>query len=111
MEKKIRKIILSPNFTEDLSDIYDYGLDTFGENLAELFIGNIYQYIYELPLLFLLNPECRYLATKTQIYRNIILGKYLIIYRIKPAKIEVLRALHSSCSPEIIKAIRKIKIK
>ncbi len=111
MEKKIRKVVLSSLADKDLADIYDYGLETFGENLAELFLGNIYQHIYELPLLFLLYPECRHLETKTQIYRNIILGKYLIIYRVKINKIEILRALHSSQNPKTIKASRKIKTK
>jgi toxin ParE1/3/4 len=111
MEKKVRKVVLSPVLDEDLADIYDYGLDTFGANLAELFIANIYQHIHELPLLFLIYPECHHLETKTQIYRNIILGKYLIIYRIRTNKLEVLRALHSSRSPKIFKAIKKIKLK
>ena len=110
MGKKVRKIILSDILNEDLADIYDYGIDTFGKDLAELFIGTIYQRIYELPLLYLLNPECRQLQTKTQLYRNIILGKYLIIYRVRASKIEVLRALHSSQNPQLIKSIRKIKL-
>lgn len=111
MEKKIRQVVLSSIFNEDLSDIYDYGLETFGENMAELFIATIYQRIYELSILYVMHAECRHLETKTQMYRNVILGKYLIIYRIKASKIEVLRALHSSRSPEIIKAVKKIKIK
>lgn len=87
MEKKIRKVNLSSVFDDDLADIFDYGLETFGGNLAELFVANIYQHINGLPLLFLIYPECRHLETKTQIYRNIILGKYLIIYRIRANKI------------------------
>jgi toxin ParE1/3/4 len=111
MEKKIRKVSLSSVLDDDLADIFDYGLETFGRNLAELFVANMYQHINELPLLFLIYPECRHLETKTQIYRNIILGKYLIIYRIRANKIEVLRALHGSQSPKIIKSIKKIKTK
>lgn len=111
MEKKIRKVVLSSILHEDLSDIYDYGIESFGENMAGLFISNIYQQIYELPFLFLVYPEYRHLATKTRIYRNIILGKYIIIFRVRASKIEVLRALHSSRNPETIKAIKKIKIK
>lgn len=109
MEKKTRKVILSQVLHNDLADIFDYGFETFGKNLAELFLANIYQHINELPLLFLIYPECKHLETKTQIYRNIILGKYLIIYRIRTNKIEVLRALHGSQSPKTIKTIKKIK--
>jgi toxin ParE1/3/4 len=111
MAKRTRKVVLSGQVEKDLSGIYDYGLITFGENFSEIFLRNIYQHIYELLLLFLVYPECKRLETKTQIYRNIILGKYLIIYRIRMEKIEAPRALHGSQSPEIIKTIKKIKIK
>lgn len=111
MEKKERKVSLSSVFEEDIADIFDYGLETFGKNLADLFIATIYQHLNELPLLYLIHPECRHLETKTQIYRNIILGKYLIIYRIRANKIEILRALHGSQSPKVIKATKKIKTK
>lgn len=110
MGKKVRKVELSPFIDDDLAEIFEYGQATFGKEMAELFIANIYQHIFELSLLFLIYPECRHLETKTQIYRNIILGKYLIIYRIRANKIEVLRALHGSRSPAKLKAIRKIKI-
>jgi hypothetical protein len=56
MEKKIRKVNLSSIFDDDLADIFNYGLETFGRNLAELFVANIYQHINELPLLFLIYP-------------------------------------------------------
>jgi plasmid stabilization system protein ParE len=59
---------------------------------------------------YLLHPECRYLETKNKIYRNIILGSYLIIYRITPNKIEVLRAFHGSRSPKTIAKTRSLKI-
>jgi toxin ParE1/3/4 len=51
-----------------------------------------------------------HLKTKTKKYRNVILGSYLIIYRIRPNSIEVLRAFHGSRSPKTIGKIRKITI-
>jgi plasmid stabilization system protein ParE len=111
MEKVIKKVIYSFTFYEDLKSIYSYGLETFGFDLAEIFQEKILHASNGLSYMFLIYPECRHLETKTQIYRNIILGKYLIIYRVKSNKIEVLRALHGSQNPKIIKAIKKIKIK
>lgn len=110
MEEKIRKVIFSDIADRDLADIYNYGLVTFGDTVAILFLQNIYQKINELPLFFLIYPECRFLETKTQLYRNIILGKYLIIYRVKTNEIHILRALHGSQNPDTIRAIKKIKI-
>jgi len=111
MEEKTREVVLSEIAKIDLFDIYNYGLITFGESFTEIFLKNIYKDIYELPLLFLIHPECRHLVTKKQIYRNIIIGRYLIVYRIKSTKIEVLRAIHGSKKTETFKAIKKIKPK
>jgi plasmid stabilization system protein ParE len=111
MEKKVRKVIFADQADQDLVDIYEYGRLTFGENRAQTFLQSTYQKVYDLPLYFLIYPECRYLETKTQIYRNIIIEKYLIIYRIKVNQIEVLRVLHGSVSPKTIKEIKKIKPK
>lgn len=58
---------------------------------------------------YLLHPEYRHLETKTKKYRNIIFGSYLIIYRVTPNRIEVLRAFHCSRSPKSIKESRSIK--
>lgn len=110
METKVRQVIRSKFIDEDLVEIYHYGIETFGLTFADLFLEEMKHTINGLSSRYYLYPECRHLETKTQIYRNIILGKYLIIYRIKPNKIEVLRALHGSRSPAKIKAVRKIKI-
>ena len=96
--------------TIDLLDIYEYEEATFGQKLALNFIDDIYYYVEKLETEYLLHPECRHLVTKTKMYRNIILGSYLIIYRIRAEKIEVLRAFHGSRSPKIIKESKKIKI-
>jgi plasmid stabilization system protein ParE len=52
-------------------------------------------------------PECRFLPTKTQIYRNIIWGNYLIIYKIKREIVEVLSLFHTRQKPAKIKWMRK----
>ena len=110
MEITKKKVITSTPFDNiDLLDIYEYGEATFGEKLAEGFIAEIYRSLDKLETYYLLHPECRHLENKTKIYRNIILGSYLIIYRIRANKIEVLRAFHGSRSPKTIKQVRKIK--
>lgn len=111
MEKVIKKVAYSDAFYKDLQDIYAYGSETFGEEMGDLFQEKLLHSTFGLSYMFLVHPECRQLLTKNQIYRNIILGRYLIIYRVKASKVEVLRAIHSSQNPETIKAIKKIKIK
>ena len=91
MEKKIRKVIRSEILVEDLSDIYQYGIETFGAITAETFLEEINHSIRGLSFQYNMHPECRHILTKSRMYRNIIIGKYLIIYRIDFERIEVLR--------------------
>jgi toxin ParE1/3/4 len=111
MEIKNKRIVTSKIFDDiDIPSIFYYGMETFGIKLADKFIEEIYLRIDRLETEYLIHPECHHLETKTKIYRNIILGSYLIIYRIKPNRIEVLRAFHGSRSPKIIKQIKKVKV-
>jgi plasmid stabilization system protein ParE len=54
-------------------------------------------------------PECRFLPTKTQIYRNIVWDNYLIIYKIKKDAVEVLSVFHTKQKPAKIRLVRKKK--
>jgi toxin ParE1/3/4 len=111
MEVEKKKVIASRIFEEeDIPSIYEYGEVTFGIKLADVFYFEIIKSVRNLETHYLLHPECRHLETKTKMYRNIILGSYLIIYRIRTNRIEVLRAFHGSHSPKNIKTVRKIKI-
>jgi plasmid stabilization system protein ParE len=111
MEIRKKEVITSNLFdTVDLLDIYEYGEATFGERLAIHFIAEIYSILENLDTHYLLHPECRHLVTKTKIYRNITIGYYLIIYRVRATRIEVLRAFHGSRSPKFFKTVKKIKL-
>lgn len=111
MEKNKKKVVPSPIFEQNLQGVYNYGAEAFGDFLADLFFERLKNIIDELEYQYELHPECKYLPTKGKIYRNIIFGKYLVIYRITPTKIEVLAMLHSSRSVTKIKAVRGIKTK
>jgi len=110
MEKRIRKVVYSSAFYKDSQSIYLYGKETFGKIFADLFIEELHHTIDGLSFQFNLYPECRFLLTKSKKYRNIILGKYIVIYRITDDRIEVIRAFHSSQSVRKIKTARSEKI-
>jgi plasmid stabilization system protein ParE len=93
-----------------LEQIYEYGIETFAFTAATVFIEEISLRIEQLATDYLLHPECRYLITKSKMYRNIIYGSYIAIYRIMPSRIEVLNVLHNSRSVSTIKTSRKIKL-
>ena len=109
MEIEKKKVIRSTFYLHDIQDIFEYGEAIFGEKAALYFYADLKQTVHDLETQYLLHPEFRHLETKTKIYRNIILGSYLIIYRIRAKQIEVLRAFHGSRSPKTIKQVRKIK--
>lgn len=110
MEITKKEVVRSSFYLKDIQDIYEYGETTFGERAALIFYDDLKLIVRDLEINYLVHPECRHLETKTKIYRNIILGSYLIIYRIRAKRIEVLRAFHSSRSPKVIKQVRKVKV-
>jgi len=110
METQERPVIISTIAETDIQNIYLYGAEIFGKNAAETFKAELLFMIRALRNLYELHPECRFLVTKSRMYRNIILGSYLVIYRITPTRIEVLKALSSRMSISRLKNVRKIKI-
>jgi toxin ParE1/3/4 len=110
METQERPVIISTIAEADIQSIYLYGVETFGKNAAETFKAELLFMIRALKNLYEIHPECRFLITKRRMYRNIIFGSYLVIYRITDSQIEVLKAISSRMSISRIKEIRRIKI-
>ena len=108
--EKGKRVLLSQIFREDIRNLFEYGVETFGINAAEQYKSDIMLLVYGLSNLYMIYPECRHITTKNRTYRNIILDSYLIIYRIQTERIEVLRILHSSSSIRRIKQTRSIKV-
>ena len=55
-------------------------------------------------------PECRFLPTKNRIYRNIVWGNYLIVYKVKKYVIEVLVLFHTRQRPSKLKKMPRRKL-
>ena len=108
---KRKEVKVSAQFDLDIIEIYSYGEEVFGAIAAKSLVADIYSRIWSLDQMYLLHVECRHLPTKDKRYRNIILGSYLIIYRITSDTIEVLRILHSRVSITKIKTTRKVSSK
>ena len=112
MEEEItcKPYVTSVKFRESRSEVYYYGLRTFGYLQAEHYNQKIEKAIISLSDFFTAYPECRHLATKSRRYRNIILDAHLIIYRITDERIEVLDIIHSDSSVGKIRGVRKIRL-
>ena len=105
-----RKVIASSRYGSSLKNIYAEGVDRFGEIQARKYLERILTAVEELEFFYPYHPECRHLATKNRMYRNIILDAHLIIYRIGKERIEVLDIVHAASCLRRIRDIRKIKI-
>jgi toxin ParE1/3/4 len=105
-ERPAKEVKVSEFFDIDITEIYTYGEETFGAMAAKSFIADV----YSLDVSYLIYPECKHLQTKNKIYRNIILGSYLIIYRVTTQSIEVLRILRAESSVTRIRSTRSIKL-
>jgi len=107
---KRKKVVISAEFQNDVKAVFEYGEETFGYNAAKTFVSDIYMHVWNLDGQYLMFPEVRFLITRNNKYRNIILGSYLIIYRIEVERVEVLRVFHSSqCTPQNIATVKRIK--
>lgn len=107
---KRKKVVLSAEYQNDIKAVFEYGEETFGFNAAKTFVSEIYMHVWNLDGQHLMFPEVRFLSTKNKKYRNIILGSYLIVYRIETERVEVLRIFHSSqCTPQNMATVKRIK--
>jgi plasmid stabilization system protein ParE len=102
--------VVSGKFRASRKHIYNYSLDTFGYFQAERYYDKIRRAVATLSRFYLAYPECRHLATKSRMYRNIILDAHLIIYRITNERIEVLDIIHSASSIRKIRGARTIRL-
>ena len=102
--------IVSREFNESRTNIYEYTLETFGYFQAERYRDKIRKSLDTLPRWHTAYPECRHIPTKSRMYRNIILDAHLILFRITDTRIEVLDIIHSASSIAKIRRARKIRL-
>ena len=105
-----KPVEVSEEFKAHRNQIYDYSFDTFGGIQAERYMQKIDKALDTLYTYYLQYPECRHIATKSRMYRNIILDSHLIIYRITAARIEVLGIIHGAMSISKIRNVRQIRL-
>ena len=71
MDTRKLEVVVSEQYSDDLKNIFQYGLETFGYAGACLFYDNIERLVANLEFEYFMYPECRFLVTKRKMYRNI----------------------------------------
>ena len=107
IEKK--KVIMSHESIKDIDQIRIYGEETFGNRKADEYHQLLMEAVKSLDTRYLMYTQCRQLPTQGKIYRRIIVGSHIIIYRIAK-QIEVLRVVHSASSNHKIRSARTVRI-
>ena len=105
-----KEVVTSRFYEIHLVEILEYSIETFGYKQACKYFNIISQHVEKLDSFYTYYPECRHLATKSRMYRNIILDAHLIIYRITNERIEVLDIVHAASSISKIRKVRKIRL-
>lgn len=109
-EIKRKDVVVAKIAQSDIKAVFEYGADSFGFVAAKAFVSEVYMSIWNLDYQYLMHPECRFIPTRSKMYRNVIQGNYLIIYRITPKRIEVLRVLNSQVSIRKIRTAQRTKV-
>jgi plasmid stabilization system protein ParE len=110
MDRHSREVIASRDYEEHLTEIFVWGIERFGIEQARKYFFTISRFVERLDTDGTCHPECRPLATKSRMYRNIILDAHLIVYRITDKRIEVLDILHVASSIRKIRGVRNIRL-
>ena len=90
-----KEVVLTTLTQADIKAIFEYGAETFGFIAAKAFVAEVYMSIWGLDYQYNMHSECRFFPTKSKMYRNIIQGNYLIIYRDEKRPIEIVRVLQT----------------
>ena len=110
MAMEPKEVVTSKDYEENLIEILEYTIETYGHAQACKYFNTISHHVERLDSFYTYYPECRHIPTKSRMYRNIILDAHLIIYRITDTRIEVLDIVHGASSISKIRRVRKIRL-
>ena len=89
----MRKLHLSPAAAEDIENILQYTLDTWGENQFEIYLAT-FQQTFDV---ILADPESPFSKERNELFqacRSIPSGQHIIFFRVRKGNIEIIRILH-----------------
>ncbi len=103
------EIVITEYALQTVNTEFHYFKEFASERVAHRFKEDFVTQVDSILPLLLSHPECRFLPTKNKIYRNIIWGSFLIVYKILKNEILVLGVFHTKQNPVKLKSYRRIK--
>jgi hypothetical protein len=67
-----KEIVLTTLAQADIKTVFEYGAVTFGFITVKAFVAEVYISIWSLDYQYNMYLECRFLLTKSKMYRNVI---------------------------------------
>lgn len=107
-----KTVRLSKDFKFDLSNLVSYTYLKFGKNVSDDFTSRVSKSLDNLSTHYLTHSECRFLQTKSKMYRTIPIKRFSsILYRIKPTTVDVLAIYpNARATATFVRNLRRIKI-
>ena len=99
-KKRPKTLKISTDYHKHLKDVALYGTEMFGEHVSLTFITAIEEKVARLPFMPDANPKNRFIeSTERKTYRNIIVGKYIVLYAVTKSTVFVIDIIHSAKNP------------
>lgn len=108
MEKPL-EIEIKEYALAQLKSEYEYYFIKYSEKYAEEFRTGFFELVENIGRNYQTYPECRFVKTKGKLYRNIVWGNYLVVYKITKESVQVLCVFHTKQHPSKLKKVRRIK--
>lgn len=103
------EIVITEHALHTVQSEFNYLKEFASEKVAQQFKTKFVEQVESILPFYLSHPECRFIPTKNKIYRNIVWGNFLLVYKILKNEILVLGIFHSKQHPKKLKSYRKIK--
>ena len=106
---EVKELVITEHALQTVRDEFEYLKENISTEFAHKLRDSFPVQVELILPFYLKHSECRFLPTKNKIYRNLIWGNYLIIYKILEKEILVLVIFHSNQNLKKLKSFRRIK--
>ena len=103
------EIIITPHALLTVYNEFTYLKEFASDKIAHEFKTGFVEKVDAILPHYFIYPECRFLITKNNLYRNIVWGNYLLVFKVLKNEILVLGVFHALQNPKKLKAYRRIK--
>jgi plasmid stabilization system protein ParE len=98
------KLTFLPIYEQNLKEVMEFSVATFGKRVAKEFLSEIRQKIVSMRNMPNMYAKCRFIdSNEKRTFRNIVVRSFYVVYVVTAQEIIVLDIVHQSISPENMK--------